>query len=231
MNALKHGGYARANPVIPVGPLAEDTGAYESFRDGVKASLRVEGPVEVELGDTIAALMWRRRRPAAYEALYLATDAADSGSPRIDQASFLLPFYESAARVLDDLDGAHSLEDFQNAAIAVGHAARFEMDDEWPQPRPGDQAGWTNLIDTTLSEHNLTREGAATYCHEHVEDWKVTLDHALAQNQAAAAVRVLDGGLLIKAARAEAHITRELNHTTSLLRTLQADRRAAEDDA
>jgi hypothetical protein len=231
MNALKHGGYAEANPVIPVGPLAEDTALYETFREGVKANLKVEGPLEEELGDNVAALLWRRRRPAAYEALYLATDAAVPTSRRVEQAAFCLPFYERAARVLDDPQDTHRLDALEDAAVATSQAAGSGMGDDWPQPQPSDEAGWITLIDYTLAEHNLTREDAASYCHEQHDEWKATLDHALAEHQATTVVRVLDSDLLVKTARAEAHIGRELDRTISLLRTLQADRRAAEEGA
>lgn len=223
MNATKHGGYA-ATPVIPHGPLAEDPGAYEAFRTGVKDSLHISGPVEDELADKIASLMWRSRRPAAYEAVFLAQAPISSPLASLDQANWIRSWRGSAARVLRDPDGSHPTTDLEYAAVAAGHAAGLEMDDRWPQPRPKTSTEWNELIDSTLADGNTTREKAALGCDREVDRVESQRDRALAQHRATEVTRIVENYLLLKTSRVESHLGRELSRHLALLRTLQADR-------
>lgn len=228
MNATKHGGYA-ATPVIPHGPLAEDPDAYEAFRVGVKESLRTEGPVEDELADKIASLMWRSRRPAAYEAVFLAQVPMSPPLAGLDQANRIRSWRGAAARVLRDPDGSHATIDLEYAAVAAGLAAGLEMGDRWPQPRPRTVAEWNQVIETTLVDGDTTSEEAALQCDREIARAEAEWSEALAEHRAAEVVRIIENDLLLKTSRVESHLGRELSRHLALLRTLQGDRNANSD--
>ncbi|MDB5314024.1 MAG: hypothetical protein JWO38_8226 [Gemmataceae bacterium] len=64
-NALRTGLFARLAVVTGLGETVE---AFAQFQNAVSGDLAPAGPVEGELADRIAVLMWRLRRVAVYEA-------------------------------------------------------------------------------------------------------------------------------------------------------------------
>jgi hypothetical protein len=229
MNSLKHGGYA-TTPVIPRGPLAEDPAAHETFRSGVNASLHAEGPVEEELADRIASIMWRSRRPAAYEATYLAEGPGSRASLPPGHAEWIESWNSAAARVLRDPGGVYSAADYELGAVAAGHTVGLEMDDSWPQPKPTTPAAWNEFIEATLASGDKTREDAARYCDREIERVRPQRAKAEAEALAAEVTRIIDGDLLLKTSRVEAHLGRELTRHLTLLRVLQSDRAISGED-
>jgi hypothetical protein len=229
-NALKHGGYAKRIPVIPNGPLAENPEAYTLFREGVIASLNTVGPVEEELAGTIANLMWRSRRTPVIEALYLAADPALWPLPGSAEPAWPTAWMEIAARVLRDPEDDHQALDLHYAALGAGHTVGFDMDDDWPQPRPSTREEWNQLTEETLAMGDCTREDAATWCDQHAAHWRAERDSVNARLSAAEVKRIVDSDLMAKLVRVEAYLGRELSRQLGLLRQLQADRRAQESD-
>jgi len=230
MNALKHGGYA-GSPVIPRGPLAEDAESYDTFKSGVLASFNTEGPVEDELADRIASLLWRGRRPAAYEAIHLADAPMSPPAAHLAHANWAQAWNRTAARVLRDPTRPQAHAELEHAAVAAGHAAGLVMDDLWPQPRPRTTSEWNELIDSTLAAVNTDREQAALSCDREIKRLEGEPVRALADLHVAEVTRLLEGDLLLKTSRVESHLSRELSRHLLLLRTLQADRKARTDPA
>jgi hypothetical protein len=56
-NALKHGGFSEAIPI-----LGEDPDAFEALQEGMATALQPIGPLEEELVDRLSRLWWRLER-------------------------------------------------------------------------------------------------------------------------------------------------------------------------
>jgi hypothetical protein len=224
MNAKTHGGYVTVEPVIAHGPLAEDPEAYAEFQEAVVSQYDAQGPVETQLCHQIASVLWRLRRPAAYEAIYLAQRPGSSPDFSLQQSDWLTDWNSAAIRALENPEGDHPVGDLEAAAIAAGHAAGIEMEDNWPQPRPTSSEGWYELIDRVLQPVSLTMDDVVRRC-------EAKIDAAAASRRAAWSAllpqevkRIIDGDLLMKTAKVEAHLGRELSRHMALLRTLQGNR-------
>lgn len=228
-NAVTHGGWAISTPVIPQGALAEDPEEYEDFRFGVRQSLDAGGPVENELADRIASVLWRSRRLPAFEAEYLAQAPPSAFATELHLSRQIIAWNASALRVLRDPAGIHTAADYVDAAVAAGYAAGVEMDDDWPQPRPNTVAGWDEFIDSTLTDGGSSRDLAARLSERRIEDAEHRLDRAALLLRTDEVRRIIEGDLLLKTSRVEAHLGRELSRHITLLRTLQTDRRSASD--
>lgn len=72
-NAIRHAVCATA-PVIPGLERPED---WEAHRAGIRASLQPVGPLETELAERVALLLWRLRRVARFETAAILADEED----------------------------------------------------------------------------------------------------------------------------------------------------------
>ncbi|MGI9053526.1 MAG: hypothetical protein ACR2HQ_12910 [Ilumatobacteraceae bacterium] len=228
-NAVRHGGYART-PVISRGPLKERPEDYEEHLESIHSALQTQGAVQRALGDMVASLTWRLRRTHTFEADYLGVPHGDVAS----QVELLRLKHEQsyiAARVLRDPAGEYSADELELAAVEAGHAARVDMGDSWPQPRPQTQTEWHALIDQTLTRAGIARDRVADDCARVAE--RLGAEWTSWQNAAreSETVRIVDENVLLKMSRVESHLGKELSRCLGLLRSLQDAKASMAEDA
>jgi hypothetical protein len=220
-NALRHGIYARTVAVVPQGPLAEDPELHQAFSDGVHEYWSPFGPVEEELAQSIADLLWRGARVPLYEAALLANSAKAAEWEATSDCADAHDTAMAAAQAMLDLDQDHPVGVLEWAACMVGELVGIEMDDDWPQPRPADRLGWVRFIDDLLVGEGLSRADAATVMLHRAERDRGSQERASALRLSQTVAEAVGQDRLASLMRAEAHLTRELSRKLQMLMTLQ----------
>lgn len=70
-NAVRHGLWAKADPVVDTGIFAEDPDAFARLRARLHEHYRTDSPLITELVDDLASVLWRIKRIPGLEALLL----------------------------------------------------------------------------------------------------------------------------------------------------------------
>ena len=222
-NAVKHGLWAKADPVVDTGIFAEDPNAFAALRAGLHEHYGAATPLIVELVDDLASVLWRLKRVPAIEALLLQEkDSIDDR--RVDRAREQL---EEILLTEDYLRRSGYLlnEDIYHLVMSnIQHWAEWDFNEGWDGEEPMitflDQQ--VELADRLLRHRFTSWEQAADYGQQQAAE----LEEGLREDQLLFAIsraeKLTQMDVLAKLNRPEAHLARERDRLLTQIRTEHA---------
>ena len=220
-NAVRHGLYAKTDPVVDAGVFAEDPEEYRDLVRDLVVEFDPHTTVFEELVEQLASVLWRMRRVRGLEALALAGNSyidTEADQRRGEVTELLL--------VAAYLHGEAPGEDTQ-AGRSAAHRWLAPPDDTGslegdakPSPEEVERLAmerWGSMADAgdgAMAEAEQLAEELQTV----QRDWLGPSVHSL-----------LADDTLHRLSRPEAHLARQRDHILGQLRALQKARAEAED--
>lgn len=230
-NAIKHGLWAKANPVVDTGIFAEDPSAYEDLRTGLQDCFLSDTPLMAELVDALASVLWRLKRIPAIEALLLQEEdsiedrRADRDRERLEEILITVQYLR---------DGGHDLDE-HGYYVVMDELHRWA---QWP-----DGEGWdledhmvlgvvaqVELADRLLRRKFASWEAAADHGRALANQMQEKLCEPRRELAIARAKRLIEMEMLSKLNRPEAHLARERDRLLAQIRMEEARFRPTDDE-
>lgn len=230
-NAIKHGLWAKANPVVDTGIFAEDPSAYEELLAGLEECFLSDTALMAELVDSLASVLWRLKRIPAIEALLLQEEdsvedrRADRDRERLEEILITEHYLREGGH---DLDG-------HGYYVVMGEIHVWA---QWP-----DGEGW-DLEDDMLPGVVEQMQLADRLLRRKFASWDAAADHGralasqmhekLREPQLELAIgrakRLIEMEMLSKLNRPEGHLARERDRLLAQIRMEEARFRPTDDE-
>lgn len=230
-NALKHGLWAKADPVVDTGIFAEDPQAFTDLRAGLHEHYRTATPLMIELVDDLASVLWRLKRLPSMEALLLQEQdsiedrRADRAREKLESILFAEEYLREGGYLLDE----------ESYFMVMGHLQHWAG---WPfaEGWSGEEPMVTSLDEQIDLADRLLRRKFASWeeAADHGQQQAADLQEDLREDQLLFAIyrakKLTQTEVLSKLNRPEAHLARERDRLLTQIRAEDARLRQAEDE-
>jgi hypothetical protein len=230
-NAIKHGLWAKANPVIDTGIFAEDPSAYEELRAGIHGCFRSDTPLMAELVDSLASVLWRLKRIPAIEALLLQEEdsiedrRADRNRERLEEILFTERYLREGGHDLDER-GYYTVMGELHIWAGWPYAEGWDVDDDVLVG----VVEQVELADRLLRRKFASWDAAADHGRALAEQMQESLHEPQLEFAIARAKRLIEMEMLSKLNRPEAHLARERDRLLAQIRMEEARFRPTDDE-
>ena len=222
-NAVRHGLWAKSDPVVDTGIFGEDPAAFENLLEGLHRSFNITSPLMVELMEGLAGIMWRQKRIPAIEALCLQR-ADDLSGRQADRAReqlaeiLLAEHYLRTGGFMMDEDRYLVLLSYVHGWAAWGFGEGWSVDDG----APATEAERIALVDHLVGHRWASWDEAADHAVAVSVELEKGIEQDLHQLAITRANTLMWDQVLSQLNRPEAHLSRERDRIIAQLRSEEA---------
>lgn len=229
-NAVRHGLWAKTDPVVDSGIFGEDPAAYEDLLDGLHGSFNIVSPLMVNLVEALATVLWRLKRIPAIEALCLeqANDVlgwqADRTRERLAEILLAEAYLRTGGFEMDE-DPYLVMVSYIHSWAAWDFGEGWSVDDD----APALEAERIALVDHIVGHRWASWDEAADHAVAVSVELEKEMEEDLHQLAIKRAKALMYDEVLSKLNRPEAHLARERDRIIAQLRSEEARAKATPD--
>lgn len=220
-NAVRHGLWAKADPVVDTGIFAEDPKEFAALRDALHGQYGGATTLLVELVDDLASVLWRLKRVPAIEALLLQeVDSTqdrrtDRDRERLEEILLTVGFLREGGFLLDE-------DDYYTVMGNLHHWAGWPFAEGWSgeEPMVATLDEQIALADRLLRREFVSWDEAADHGQQQAADLEDDPGEDKLRFAIYRANRLVNMEVLSKLNRPEAHLARQRD---GLLKQIRAE--------
>jgi hypothetical protein len=230
-NAVRHGLWAKADPVVDTGIFAEDPKEFADLRDALHGHYGNATPLLVELVDDLASVLWRLKRVPAIEALLLQeVDSiedrrTDRDREKLEEIQLTVAFLREGGYLLDEESYyivMGNLQLWSGWPFAEGWSGEEPMVTAWDEQ--------IALADRLLHRRFASWDEAADHGQQQAADLEDDLGEDRLRFAIYRANRLVKMDVLSKLNRPEAHLARQRDGLLTQIRAELARTEQLEED-